>query len=197
MASTITIVCPECEKSLKASPQVIGKKIRCKSCGHTFAAQAPQGKAGKSARKADDDDEPAGAYGVTSEYLGPRCPDCANAMEEGDIVCLHCGYNTMTRQKSRARKIREITGFDIFLWLLPGILCALVVIALITADLLYVFLVDYKKIEDEWYGFLGSKGVKMWTSIVVIFFVFLAGSFAVKRLIINNYPPEVEEKWVK
>src|SRR5262249_37737004 len=142
MATTITIVCPECEKPMKAPEDVLGKKIRCKACGHTFAARAAGGKsAGKPAAKAakkkdEEEDQPAGASGVTDEYLGPRCPECANAMEEGDIICLFCGYNTVSRTKPRFRKVREITGLDVFLHLLPGILCVLAVIGLVTADIL-------------------------------------------------------------
>jgi hypothetical protein len=197
MASTITIICPECDKPLKAPPKILGKKIRCKSCGHTFAAKAPPGKAAQAKGKEDEDEEEAGSYGVTPEYLGPRCPDCANAMEEGDIVCLHCGYNTVSRQKPRPRKVRDTTGWDIFVWLLPGILCALLVFAMITAALLYIFLVDMDKLGDNWYFFLGHKMAKMWTCIVLIFFMWIAGKFAFRRLFINYWPPEIEEKWVK
>ncbi len=198
MANTITIICPECEKSLKAPPEVVGKKIRCKGCGHTFAARAPQaGKPGKPAAKKKPDEEEEGAYGVTEEYLGPRCPDCANAMEEGDIICLHCGYNTVTRQKVRPRKVRETTGGDVFFWLLPGILCALGVILLITADMLYIFLIDKDMFEEAWYDFIGGKMLKMWTSIGLLFIIFFLGRFAVKRLIFDNKPPEVEEKMIK
>jgi hypothetical protein len=44
MADTITVTCPECEKTLTAPAEVAGKKVRCKSCGHTFAAKATPGK---------------------------------------------------------------------------------------------------------------------------------------------------------
>jgi hypothetical protein len=200
MANTITIICPECEKSLKAPPEIVGKKIRCKGCGHTFAARAPQsgkaaGKAGRRAGK--EEEEEAGAYGMREEYLGPRCPDCANEMQEGEIICLHCGYNTQSRQKLPRRKVRETTGGDIFLWLLPGILCALVVVILITADLLYIFLIDREMFQEAWYDFIGGKGMKIWISIVLIFIMYLAGKFAVKRLIFHNTPPEIEEKLVQ
>ena len=195
MPSTITIICPECEKSLKAPPEVVGKKIRCKGCGHTFAVKAPRGKpAGGNARPKEEEEEQEGAYGITEEYLGPRCPDCANAMEEGAVICLHCGYHTMTRQKARTRKVRDTSGMDVFMWVLPGILCALLVAGLITGDLIYIFTVDAETFGDVWYDFLGGKALKIWISIIVIFFVYLAGKFAVKRLIFNYKPPEVEEK---
>src|SRR5262249_32615176 len=145
--------------------------------------------------KAAEEEE--GAYGMREEYLGPRCPDCANSMEEGHVVCLHCGYNTVTRQKVRARKVREVTGNDVFAWLLPGILAALGVVVLLTIDMLYIFLIDKEMFEEEWYDFIGGKGMKIWISVVLIFFMFLAGRFAVKRLIFDNTPPEIEEKMVQ
>jgi hypothetical protein len=199
MASTITITCPECDKSLKAPPTVIGKKIRCKSCGHTFAAKAPPGKAGKPGAKGakKDDEEGGGSYGVTKEYLGPRCPDCANAMEEGDIVCLHCGYNTVSRQKARTRKVRDTTAMDVFVWLLPGILCVLLIGALVTVDLIYILSVNEEQFGGAWYDFVGGKALKIWASIITVFCIYLAGKFAVRRLIFNYWPPEIEEKMVK
>jgi hypothetical protein len=41
MADTIVVTCPNCKKQLKGPADLQGKKIRCKSCGHTFAVNAP------------------------------------------------------------------------------------------------------------------------------------------------------------
>ena len=220
MASTITVACPECDKEIKAPAEVQGKKIRCKGCGHAFVVPGPAGQsapgkapAGKAAPNkpasapaakapppkpaADDEEDDDGkAYGVTTESLTPRCPNCANEMESEDaIVCLHCGFNTRTRTQAKTRKVRHISGGQMFLWLLPGILCALGAALLITLDIVYIV-----KIED-WVGTegflaatLNTKGTKIWGSIGVVFVVYLLGWFAVKRLIFNPKPPEVEEK---
>ena len=38
-------------------------------------------------------------------HLGFRCPECANEMEGPEaVVCLKCGYNTLTRQRIETRK---------------------------------------------------------------------------------------------
>ena len=107
MASTITIICPECDQQMKASDQVIGKKIRCKGCSAVFPAKAATAKpAGpkKAAPKKDDDDEDASPYGITEDTFTPRCPQCANEMESREaVVCLYCGYNTVMRTQKRAR----------------------------------------------------------------------------------------------
>jgi DNA-directed RNA polymerase subunit RPC12/RpoP len=40
MATTIAVSCPECHKQIKAPPDLQGKKIRCKACGHVFLVKA-------------------------------------------------------------------------------------------------------------------------------------------------------------
>lgn len=219
MASTITIICPDCDTQLKASSDVLGKKIRCKACGATFAARdsaakapaapakpAPAKAAAKGTAKTapakaaekpkpvdpDDDKTP---YGVTEEYLGRRCPECANAMEDEDVICLHCGYNTTTRVRSRIRKVRDVTGGDYFIWLLPGIGCALLVLGLLGFDGWYVFGTDPDFFGDAWYGFITTMGAKLWTNVVIMYIVYVAGKFAIRRLVFHYKPPEVEERF--
>src|SRR5579871_5049583 len=145
MPATITVVCPECGKEIQAPPEFAGKKVRCKSCGHVFAARPapPPGAVARAPAKAapaapppargDDDEGDDGVpYSVSTTDLAHRCPECANEMESEDaIICLHCGYNTQTREKITTRKVHEITNADRFLWLLPGIACALAVLFLI------------------------------------------------------------------
>jgi hypothetical protein len=100
----------------------------------------------------------------------------------------------MTREKARTRKVRDITGGDRFLWLLPGIACALAVVALIAMDAVYcVFVSEWVDRENDWYGFIDSLGIKLWLCIVSVFFMWVAGKFAVKRLVFHPTPPEVEE----
>jgi DNA-directed RNA polymerase subunit M/transcription elongation factor TFIIS len=197
MASTITITCPECDKQMKAPAGVIGKKIRCKSCGNVFPARAAKAAAPKKAGpKKDDDDEDASPYGITEDTFTPRCPQCANELESRDaVICLHCGYNIVTREKARMRKVRDITGWDKFVWLLPGIVCALVVVLLITGDIVYcVKIQDWIDIE-AWYFFIAHLGIKIWLVLITIGIMYLAGKFAVRRLIFNYTPPEIEERY--
>jgi predicted Zn finger-like uncharacterized protein len=202
MASTITIKCPECEKQMKISAEVIGKKIRCKGCGTVFAAKAAAAataaKAGakkKPPPKTDDDEEEAKPYGITEETFVPRCHQCANEMESKEaVICLFCGYNLLTREKTRMRKIREVTGWDKFKWWLPGIACALAAISMITGDIIYcVFINDWLD-PDAWYSFLGHLGIKMWIVIPSIFLIYYSTKFAIRRLVFNYTVPEVEER---
>jgi hypothetical protein len=216
MPDTITIICPECEKPINATTAVIGKKIRCKGCGTTFpVTQAPdksnpaKGAKGKSTGKGsapaktdpkkgqqtsnDDDGKP---YDVTNLDLTPRCPECANEMESEDsVVCLHCGYNTQTRTRFKTRKVADVSGGDVFVWLLPGILCVVGIIILIVIDLVWCLNIDdWVGDKDEWYAFLKGGAIKLWLCIGSAFASFFLGKFAIKRLIYDNQPPDVELK---
>jgi hypothetical protein len=233
MASTVTVTCPECGKQLKAPPAVLGKKIRCKGCGHAFAARAeedepakaraspPRGKAAPAkgpARpaakapakpaakpaapaggKAKDDEEEGGAkpnpYDVTTTSLAPRCPFCANELKSDDaVICLTCGYNTVTRVKGRTRKVRDVTGLDLTLWLLPGVACALGLILLTVFDILYCLRCEQWMDKEAWYGVvLTHYGFKIWLVIVSLFADYHMARFAILRLAINYWPPEIEE----
>jgi ribosomal protein S27E len=227
MAEILALTCPECDKTLKVPAEMAGKKVRCKFCKATFVAKGGKAPAkaapakgapakavpAKGKPKKDeedevipvqeekkpslDDEEDSNPYGMTEEYLGPRCPECANEMEEGDIICLHCGYNVRTRERARTKKVVDITGMDYFLWWLPGIACVLAIILLITFDIVYCLKiedwVDYGKDTAPWYSFIGHFAIKLWLVIFTLFLMFFAGRYAVKRLILDNQPPEIEK----
>jgi hypothetical protein len=223
MADLMELPCPECDKLMKLPEEMAGKKVRCKACGHVFRVEAepapakggkggkanpktsvkakpvakPPGKAAakdKPKAKAAASDEDANPYQVTDEYLGPRCPHCASQMEEGDIICLNCGYNTSTRLKESTKKVFERTGLDWFLWLFPAIMCVSTIVALIILDVWYILKVPT---EDDiqsfviWIVFM--KGVKLWVVIATMFVMFFCGKFAFKRFIFRPMPPEREK----
>ena len=208
MAATITITCPECDKQIKAPAEVAGKKVRCKACGHVFAvkggpapagkapakAGGPQAKAAPPKPKDEEEEEGSDPYGVSDLKLLARCPNCANEMEsEESVICLHCGYNTQTRIQSRMKKTHDTTGMDYFLWLLPGISCVIGIILLIVWDIWFCTQID-DYVKDEWYEFIDSGAVKLWQTIATIFLMFGMLMFAIKRLIFNYTPPEVEKR---
>jgi hypothetical protein len=218
MAATIRIVCPECGKNIKAPDNVLGKKVRCKSCQATFVANEGGGKGPpaksskhssskpaksksgkpakvKTAKPIDDDDDDPNPYGLIDMSFVPRCPDCANEMEEGAIICLTCGYNTRTREKPKVRKVYDLTRGEHFMWLLPGIACALAVLILIGFDSWYLLKIDDLIDKDaSWYlAVWTSGGIKTWVVIMSLFGIWFAGKFAVKRLILHPKPPEVEK----
>ncbi len=216
MATTIVIVCPECNRPVKAPDNVLGKKVRCKFCQASFvarkgpdkpssgkSAKAPTGKPAKAPAQKPakpnkpvlDEDEDQNPYGVTTLDLTPRCPHCANELEsEDDVICLHCGYNTRTREQFKTHKIYDLTFGEHFLWLLPGIACVLLVLAVIGFDIWYLLKIDDVVDKSAWWGeALSHGGIKLWVVIMSLFTIYLAGKFAIRRLILHPKPPEVEK----
>jgi DNA-directed RNA polymerase subunit RPC12/RpoP len=136
-------------------------------------------------------------YGVTDLDLTPRCPFCAKEMlSEEAIICVHCGYNTQTRSMGATKRTYANTGRDIFLWLLPGILCVIAALALI-GGIVYLWQglpdpEDPKLKEEWWISFI--RPAQVWGSFLAGAMIWAAGLFAVYRLILHPTPPEVEKK---
>lgn len=144
------------------------------------------------ARK-NDDGEDANPYGVTDIDLAPRCPHCAQEMEGEDaVICLNCGYNTQTREKGTVKLTIAHTPFEHFVWLLPGIVCGLVVIgfALFIAFLWLWMDKAAQKDPEAWWTFFNAFPTQVWGSVISAGIIWLAGRFAFKRLVLHPKPPE-------
>ena len=198
MATTIIIVCPQCEKQVKGPADLEGKRVRCRTCGHTFTVQAsrpPQPSAEAAPTKAKAKARPAGPppkevedqpYKVIDLDLTPRCPHCAAEMPSPDaFICLSCGYNSQTRERHETRRALETTGRERFVWLLPGILCAVAVLPLLGAIGYLWFGIPREPEETD--GWLWAR---VWGSVICGFGSWFLGRFAVWRLIQNSRPPE-------
>jgi DNA-directed RNA polymerase subunit RPC12/RpoP len=185
MAATIKIACPKCKKTFQAPPTVQGKKVKCKGCGEVFTA----------APKEDEEWGAIKAYPVDSVKDAPRCPFCAHELEEEDqIVCLNCGYNLLTRERLEPRVLEPVTGGDQFMWLLPGILCLLGVLAAVGFGVcvwLPNTVLDWGLDWKEWVQ--DGEFIKVYLSVILLFAIFFLGRFAVKRLILHPHPPDKEK----
>jgi DNA-directed RNA polymerase subunit RPC12/RpoP len=205
MADKVPIICPECAKQFQAPLDIVGRKIRCKNCGKAFVAkqaedvglgQKKEDAATFSIKDDDDDDDGDGTpYEVTSVDLAPRCPACANELEsETAKVCLHCGFNLETRTAAEKRRVKDVTGGDMFVWLLPGILCAVGFFICLGFFVSMIFLRigwQWESQPDQW-QVTCLNCCTLWWCLFMIWFMYLQGKFAVKRLIYENQPPEVE-----
>lgn len=237
MAEMMVISCPDCATKMKVPESTLGKKLRCKSCQQVFTSKLPEtAPAVKEQKKApspkskeppkpppkveaplkfkedEDEEDTKNPYGMKEVEEGTRCPQCANLMEsEESYICLNCGFNTRTRTEMKKRRIKEITGQDKFLWLLPGILCCVAILAMIGYWCFHHFALPgiiwekwdeisakhptrAKALADEaleggWYL---HASIELWMAIIFAFLSVAAGRFAVKRLIMNPNPPEVE-----
>jgi predicted Zn finger-like uncharacterized protein len=208
MPAAVVLSCPECDTKIKVRAELQGKRVRCKSCGHTFVAPAAKQGADRTAIKAKtpprpvrqpEEEEGTNPYGVTRLDMAPRCPHCAKEMESPDaIICLHCGYNTVTREWTRTKKTVETTGQDKFMWLLPGILCVLLIFFSIGFDVFFWFGLEglWEYLREEWdpAGESLGWGLRVWMVVFSLFVIFYSGRFAIRRLILNPEPPEIEKK---
>jgi DNA-directed RNA polymerase subunit RPC12/RpoP len=208
MAAMIVITCPDCKKQLKGPDELVGKKVRCKSCSHIFtvkaAAEPPAKKTAPVATKSKSAPAPTAKstanaavpptekkaeglpYQLTDIVLSPRCPQCAADMREEDILCLNCGYNTQTRVRMQSLRTYETTAADYLVWLLPGVLCALSALLCLGA-IVFIWLVLRRWEEDAWYA---HKFFQFYGTAMFGWIGWKAGKFAFRRLILHPSPPE-------
>jgi hypothetical protein len=119
-------------------------------------------------------------------------------------ICLHCGYNTRTRTRPEVKAVYEHSGFEIFLWLLPGILCVLLAIGLLVWYLVFWSMIEVwlaeSWFEDEpgpprtYLVGLGPGFMRLYLGLLIIFLYVPLFRFIYKRLVKNNKPPEQKIK---
>jgi DNA-directed RNA polymerase subunit RPC12/RpoP len=189
MPALMMIRCPHCKKQLKGPIELQGKKVRCKACAKVFVVQGtaplPLSQAGSKGKEAG----PAQMYQMTEAIRGvPRCPQCAAELEsEEAIICLNCGYNQMTGQRINVVKTYSTTATDILLWRLPGMICAVLTLAMLAfVGYLWIGLRGYEAGQEP--GWLFPSQV--WGSVLAAFIGWSCGKFAVKRIITDSMPPE-------
>jgi DNA-directed RNA polymerase subunit RPC12/RpoP len=208
MAAAAVIACPHCHKKFKGNESLKGKKIKCPKCARSFVVElvavdkpgAPprQEEAVKAAHdpqksKAqtwDEEDEDSNPYAATTLDLTPRCPFCAGEMESEDaVVCLHCGYNTLTRSLGHTEKTIETTFGDHFRWLWPGIACAFTLVLIVVGYLYFCFQIP-EVTKGHWTSFLDHESMRLWLCLMLLAGMWGIGMFVFKRLLIEPMPPE-------
>jgi DNA-directed RNA polymerase subunit RPC12/RpoP len=212
----VVVTCPECAKKFKPKADVQGKKIKCPFCAHPFvvpaakeaksekdkkakAVPAKNGKAkpadapvaAKSQAEQDPDDD-VDPYGVKHIELVPRCPNCTEEMEnEHATICLHCGYNTLTRQWGKTEKTVGLTFERHLTYLLPAIgsftfsICAIIF-------MLYYTIVSPYDVEGTMMSFTNSEAIRMWSTLAMLFVIWVAGMFCFKKFIEKPKPDEIK-----
>jgi hypothetical protein len=195
MAGVIKVSCPKCKKAMQVPEVLAGKRIRCRGCNATLMIaqrEVKQAAATSPAALHEDEFNVKGTYGVTVESDKPRCPFCAGDIEEGQAVCLTCGYNLLTRERSETRVLYAVHGSDYFLWLLPGIICVFVILGCIgVIAMLWSGVPAFGGVMQEW--FQDWRWGRVYASIFFAFIIYACGRFAYKRLIKNPHPPEIEK----
>jgi membrane protein implicated in regulation of membrane protease activity len=114
-------------------------------------------------------------------------------MEGADaVICLNCGYNTETQQRITTVRAYAHTPLDWSIWLAPGILCALAVLALIGLVCFLWIPAGLERVAGEaWWGHFS---VQIYGSAVAAGVAWIAGKYAFRRLVQNPRPPEKIKK---
>lgn len=191
MAESPIITCPECAKKFKGKGDLSGKRIRCPFCTKVFVVPAGVKEAVKAApaKIFHDDDDDKNPYGVTHLDISPRCPNCANLMEdEKAFVCLFCGYNTLTRELGHTEKAIGHTVGERFVYLLPGLLCATGALILICWQLFFALVLP-GLVKNSWAEFLDHESMRLWSTTPLLSSLWALGYFAFNRLVVKPTPP--------
>jgi len=213
MAVGAVVTCPECAKKFKPKSDVSGKKIKCPFCAEAFVV--PAAKAAKPQKPKAEPTEaavPAAAnakqsnsdlerdenpYGINTVTLVPRCPNCTEEMGEHDIICLACGYNTMTRAWGKTEKTLGITFDRHLVYLLPAIGSAVFVFCATIGLLIFDVIVPHHVQGSAWTDWLDSEAVRMWITFLFLFWFYIAGLFCFKKFIDQPKPDEIQMEDVK
>lgn len=149
------------------------------------AAEAAEKQAAYNAQFADN-----AAYEVKQVALVPRCPNCTTEMGPHDIICLNCGYNTLTREWGKTAKVVRLTFKRHFAYLAPALGAAVFVIVSVVG-LLYFSIVSPYDLHDTMFSFTNSEAIRMWGSVIFLFWLFGAGTFCIKKFIDKPKPEDI------
>jgi hypothetical protein len=214
MAVGAVVACPECEKKFKPKTDVSGKKIKCPFCAHPFVVPAAKdskedkpkadaNKTGKAKAEAiqaapaaqaapsSDADGDVDPYGIKNVDLVPRCPNCTQEMGEHEIICLACGYNTMTRQWGKTAKTIGVTPQRHILHLLPAVGSAVFTFCAVIGLLILYVVVPYW-VAGSWMEFLDGEAARMWTTLIFFGLFWMAGMYCFNKFIEKPKPDEIE-----
>lgn len=208
MAVGMVVTCSHCEKKFKPKSDVAGKKIKCPFCKEAFVVPADaEAKASKPAPEevkaapveaagpvatppAEEDDNP-DPYGVKTVDIVPRCPNCTQEMGPHDIICLACGYNTMTREWGKTEKTLGLTFQRQLVYLLPALGAATFVFFSVIF-LIYYAVVSPYHVEKSMLEFTDSEAIRMWTTLIFLAWFWGAGMFCFKKFIEKPKPDEIQ-----
>jgi hypothetical protein len=133
----------------------------------------------------------------------PRCPHCAKELDPPDArVCVHCGFDNVTRTKAESKTVWEPDTNDWINHLGPGVIALIAFIGMLVLDIvcwvnMRDWLTDTFLQRDDPDAATGEKSfyVKPGAFITLIIAIdlmpmILCARFAIKRLFIENTPSE-------
>jgi Zn finger protein HypA/HybF involved in hydrogenase expression len=196
-----TFECPHCAKRIKGREELVGKKVRCPGCQQSFVAAAGgdepaapiKAKAtpapAKAAKPTDD-----AQYGMEGIDTRARCPNCAELMVDTTaIICIHCGYNTLTRTYGKTKKVIGSSRAEVMQHLLPAICFAGGFAALVLVVLFFNTVVPpwFLGTRSDW---VASEAVRMWSTMMIVGALWMLGMLAFRTFALQPLPEEVEKE---
>src|SRR3954452_14090568 len=116
MTGTLRITCATCQKVMQVTAVLGGRRVSCRGGNPPIAVPKPAAPKAVAApaksQHMDDEWAQAQAYGVVVDSDKPHCPYCASDVEEGQVLCLKCGYNLRSRERHNTRILHATTGGD-------------------------------------------------------------------------------------
>ena len=146
-------------------------------------------------KAAEDDEWTTGEnpYVVTEIDLAPRCPNCAHEMPSADaVVCLNCGYNTLTREWGKTEKLLGVSMSQHTIHLLPGFLALFCLLSCMVDRMIYSTYWPFWIADVHWLQWTDYEGLRMWGTMVGLFFIFALGRFCYRRFIVKPIPDELK-----
>lgn len=180
---------PEPKKEAKGKPDA--KKAPSPASAEKKSADPAPAAPAKEAAEAEDLDGSPDPYGVKNVDLVPRCPNCTFEMGTHDIICLKCGYNTMTREWGKTEKVFGNTFGRHLLYLAPALGAAAFVVFSVLFLIFAATEVPYL-LDGSWLSFLDGEWARMWSSVLVLAWIFAGGTFCFKKFIEKPRPDEVQ-----
>jgi DNA-directed RNA polymerase subunit RPC12/RpoP len=137
-----------------------------------------------------DNDNP---YGVTHIDLDPRCPNCTEKMvPKNAVVCLNCGYNTLTREWGKTEKTIGVSFGKQFVYLMPGFLAFSCLISWIVGELIFAVYWPFWVAGVTWLDWSDHESLRMWSVTVGMGMFFALARICYRRFILKPLPDEVK-----
>ena len=142
----------------------------------------------------DDEDEDENPYGMIQVKVAPRCPSCANELISAkDVICVHCGYNLLTREVGETKKLYALTSEEHWAHLAPALL-ALAFAFIELLSILYYCLVLPYHVADSWLSWwLDSEPTRLFYTTINMMLMYWAGNWGLQHVIFKPKPPEREK----
>ena len=109
----IRATCGSCNSTFNARDELAGKRVKCPKCKERMVipsgSSAPAATVAAAPARAVDPMEALLAEANISAVTpgGPICPDCAEPVVAGAVICVECGFNMETGKRLRTAKDQD------------------------------------------------------------------------------------------